>query len=43
MYLRDLLLDSNFEDTILMEQNVKKIFMKHFNAWMNPTNVALNV
>ena len=26
-----------------MKQSVKKIFVKHFNAWMNPTNVALNV
>ena len=42
LYLRDLLLDFSSEDTIFMEQSVKKIFVKHFNAWMNPTNVALN-
>ena len=41
LYLRDLL-DFSSEDTILMEKSVIKIFMKHFNAWMNPTNVALN-
>ena len=41
-YLRDLLNFSS-EDTILMKQSVKKIFVKHFNAWMNPTNLALNV
>ena len=42
LYLRVLLLDFSSEDTILMEQSAKKIFVKHFNAWMNPTNVALN-
>ena len=41
LYSRDLL-DFGSEDTILMEQSVKNIFVKHFNAWMNPTNVALN-
>ena len=43
LYIRDLLLNYSSEDTMLMEQSVKKIFVKHFNAWMNPTNVALNV
>ena len=42
LYLRDLL-NFGYEDTILMKQSVKKIFVKHFNAWMNPTNVASNV
>ena len=42
LYLRDLL-DFSSEDTILMEESVKKIFVKHFNAWMNPANAALNV
>ena len=41
LYLRDLLAFSS-EDTILMEKSVIKIFVKHFNTWMNPTNVALN-
>ena len=41
LYLR-VLLDFSSEDTILMEQCVKKILVKHFNAGMNPTNVALN-
>ena len=42
LYLRNLL-DFSSEDTILMEESVKKIFVKHFNAWMNPANAALNV
>ena len=39
--IRDFLLDFSSEDTMLMEQSVKTIFVKHFNAWMNPTTEAL--
>ena len=42
LFLRDLFLDFTHIDDELM-QVLKKIFVKHFSAWMNPTNVALNV
>ena len=43
MFLRDLLLDYCEKDEILVDQSLKKVFIKHFTSWMNPVNVALNV
>lgn len=42
IFLRDLLLDLMPRHKNLVENVVKPIFLKHFIAWMNPTNVALN-
>ena len=43
LFLRDLLLDFQQKDEILVDQILKKVFIKHFSSWMNPINVALNV
>ena len=43
LYFRDLLLDYCEKDEILVDQSLKKVFIKHFTSWMNPVNVALNV
>ena len=42
VFLRDLLLDFEVKDQDLAETALKNVFVKHFVAWMNPTNVALN-
>jgi len=41
IFLRNLLLDFRSKDLELADM-LKKTFTKHFVAWMNPTNVALN-
>ena len=41
IFLRNLLLDFRSKDLDLADM-LKKTFTKHFVAWMNPTNVALN-
>ena len=43
LFLRDLLLDYREKDEILLDQSLKKMFIKNFTSWMNPVNVALNV
>ena len=42
LFLRDVVLDYKHIDNELVEV-IRKIFLKHFHAWMNPTNVALNI
>ena len=42
LLLRDLLLDYHEKDEILVDQSLKKVFVKHFTSWMNPVNLALN-
>ena len=42
LFLRDVLLDYKRIDNELVEV-IRKVFLKHFNAWMNPTNVTLNL
>ena len=43
LFLWDLLLDNREKDDILVDQSLKKVFIKHFTFWINPVNVALNV
>ena len=42
LFLRYVALDYKPIDKELVEV-IRKIFLKHFNAWKNPTNAALNV
>ena len=43
VFLRDLLLDFRQQHCDLVDHCLKHVFVKHFCAWMNPINVALNV
>ena len=42
-FLRDLLLFFNQQDQTLVCGAIKKCFLKHATAWLNPTNVAVTV
>ena len=42
LFLRDVVLDYKRINDELVEV-IRKMFLKHFHAWMNPTNVALNI
>ena len=41
IFVRNLLLDFRSKDLDLADM-LKKTFTKHFVAWINPTNIALN-
>ena len=43
LFWGDLILDFKFGDEVVFERAVKTVFVKHFSAWMSPSNVALNV
>ena len=42
LFLRDVVLDYKRINDELVEV-IRKMFPQHFHAWMNPTNVALNI
>ena len=43
IFLRDLLLSFKQQDQTLVCEAIKKCFLTHATAWLNPTNVALSV
>ena len=43
IFLRDLLLSFKQQDQTLVCKAIKKCFLAHATAWLNPTNVALSV